>query len=105
MRTPAFDTASPALRHFALFALALCLAGAGQAFAADAMSTVSAPTQQDMHVAAASGAQAGSGRNVDYPSQIGPEGPSSEDATRGGRSLANILPHGGIAPIQPPASR
>ena len=104
MRTSASEIASPASRRFTLLALAFGLAGTGQAFAADSM-PAAMPTHVAMEAAEASSAQAGADWNVDYPSQLGPEGPSSNGARAGDRSVANVRPHGDTAQVRPSASR
>lgn len=68
------NTASPFAHGLAALAIALTsgLAGAGQAFAASAPSAVSLSVAEESRSAAA----VANDWNVDYPSQIGPEGPS-----------------------------
>lgn len=92
MRTAAFPLAS------ARFAFAL-IAGlaAGQAFAADTASAAKA----QVYPTAAIDAQVGA--DVDYPSQIGPEGPASAGAVSIGSKDAARLQD--VAATRPAAAR
>jgi len=92
MRTSAFPNApsSFARRLGALsIALMLGLAGVGQAFADDlpvAPASGSAPEGSRSTLAPA----AADDRNIDYPSQIGPEGPASTNARSAGRPFSAV---------------
>jgi len=89
MRTAAFPNATPSFaRRFGALSVALMLglAGAGQAFADGlpaAPASLSAPDGSRSTLAA-------DDRNVDYPSQIGPEGPAFTNVRSADRPVAAV---------------
>lgn len=104
MRTSVHPTAPRCIAALTL-ALAFGLSGAAQAFAADAASAASTPMQSGTPGIASHDANARADWNVDYPSQLGPEGPASADAGLAGPQAMKARPQSHPSPAQPPAGR